>query len=293
MEIVTLEITPKSAFATPPKGDTIFGQILAYLFLQGDTTFATYLQEEPKLIVSDMMPKGYVYRPNLPMDCFKQSKDIDIDKKKIRAAKYIKLENLQRGELYKCEKVDFMQTAVVVKNSINRQTGMTDGEDFAPYSMSEYTFGKKLWLFMMVEPDLKEKILDVLSQIGTYGFGKEASIGKGLFTLRPIDTPINMNIESNYYMCISPVVVYNQNCEAIWYEPYTKFGKYGSHNGSKNIFKKPLLMAQSGAVIRSFAQRNYFGSALDIGYQDNPSFNQGYSITLPFTIKDERCLSAK
>ncbi len=33
MEIVTLKITPLSAFATLPKGDTLFGQILAYLNL--------------------------------------------------------------------------------------------------------------------------------------------------------------------------------------------------------------------------------------------------------------------
>jgi hypothetical protein len=35
MELLTLKIIPKSAFITVPKGDTIFGQILSYLFLKG------------------------------------------------------------------------------------------------------------------------------------------------------------------------------------------------------------------------------------------------------------------
>ena len=33
MELLTLKIKPLSAFATLPKGDTIFGQIVAYDFL--------------------------------------------------------------------------------------------------------------------------------------------------------------------------------------------------------------------------------------------------------------------
>jgi hypothetical protein len=33
MELIILKITPLSSFATIPKGDTFFGQILAYLYL--------------------------------------------------------------------------------------------------------------------------------------------------------------------------------------------------------------------------------------------------------------------
>ena len=54
MELLTLKVTPLSHFGTLPKGDTIFGQIVAYLFLNKDTTFENYLNEKPKLIVSDL-----------------------------------------------------------------------------------------------------------------------------------------------------------------------------------------------------------------------------------------------
>ena len=39
MELLTIKTTPKSAFVTIPKGDTLFGQILSYLFLKNDKTF--------------------------------------------------------------------------------------------------------------------------------------------------------------------------------------------------------------------------------------------------------------
>lgn len=58
MELLTLKIKPLSAFATLPKGDTIFGQIVAYDFLDKKDIFKDYLQSEPKLIISDMMPLG-------------------------------------------------------------------------------------------------------------------------------------------------------------------------------------------------------------------------------------------
>ena len=293
MELITLEITPKSAFLTPPKGDTLFGQILSYLFLKGDRTFANYLHEKPKLVVSDMMPKGYVYRPNLPIDCFKSSSKVEVDKKKIRSAKFIKLQDLQNGDLHKCKKVDFMQSSVTVKNSINRQTSTTDGEDFAPYSIVEYTFNKKLWLFMLVEPTLKEKVLDVLTQIGEHGFGKKSSIGKGLFHFSIIKNPISMDIDTQYHMGISPVILHKQDFDDCWYEPYTKFGKYGLQNGMSNAFKRPIIMAQSGCVVKKALQSNFFGNVADSGSANKPSYNQGYSIAIPFSLKDKTCLDAK
>ena len=293
MELITLEITPKSAFLTPPKGDTLFGQILSYLFFKGDNSFANYLQENPKLVVSDMMPKGYVYRPNLPLDCFKSLSEVEVDKKKIRSAKYIKLQDLQNGDLHKCKKIDFMQTTVVVKNSVNRQTSMTGGEDFAPYSIVEYTFSKTLWLFMLVESTLKEKVLDILAQIGEYGFGKKSSIGKGLFCLSVIETPVKMNIDTPYHMGISPVILHKQDFDDCWYEPYTKFGKYGLQNGLSNAFKRPIIMAQSGCVVKKALQNGFFGSAVDVGSANKPSYNQGYSIAIPFMLKDEKCLDVK
>ena len=41
-------------------------------------------------------------------------------------------------------------------------------------------------------------------------------------------------------------------------------------------------MADSGAVVKVDEKIRYFGSALNNGYENKPSFLQGYSIAIPF-----------
>lgn len=292
MELLTIKITPLTNFATIPKGDTIFGQILSYLFLQGDDSFKNYLNEEPKLIVSDMMPYGYVYKPALPLNCFKETVSKEVDKKELRKKKFITVSHIQNGDLHKCEKVDFIIESAVVKNSINRTTFTTEGDDFAPYGNIEITFTKKLWMFILVESDIKNKILKIIENIGKFGFGKDANTGKGCFEIEQIKTPIE-NFKSNYYMSISPAIIQNQNFDNIWYEPFTRFGKYGLSQAHTNAFKKPVLMADSGCVIQSNLHKAYIGKAINNGTENKPSFLQGYSIAIPIKIKDEKCLDTK
>jgi len=290
MELLTIKIKPLSAFASIPKGDTIFGQILSYLFLKGDKSFENYLHEKPKLIVSDMMPLGYVYRPTLPLDCFKEDTK-EIDKKVLRKQEFITVEDLQNGNLHLCQKVNFQIKSSVIKNSINRTTFTTDGDSFAPYGNLETTYFKELWMFVLVDSTIKEKIFQTIQEIGKYGFGKEANTGKGVFEAELIQTPIK-NITSNYYMSLSPTILEGQNLQNIWYEPFTRFGKFGLDNAYENAFKKPVLMANSSAVIKSNQKLKYFGKAVNNG-NIKPSFLQGYSIALPIKIKDEKCLDIK
>lgn len=290
MQTLTIKIKPLSAFATIPKGDTIFGQILSYLFLKGDTTFANYLSENPKLIVSDMMPFGYVYKPTLPLDCFANG-SLEVDKKELRKRAFITVENLQNGNLHLCERVEFQIKNSIVKNSINRTTFTTEGADFAPYGNLEISFIKELWMFILVDEQIKDKILQTIQDIGKFGFGKEANTGKGNFEIKVIQTPIK-ELKSDYYMSLSPTILYGQNFKNGWYEPFTRFGKFGLHNAYENAFKKPVLMANSGAIISSDKPLRYFGKAINNG-NIKPSFLQGYSIALPITIKDEKCLNTK
>ncbi len=293
MELLTLKVTPLSYFGTLPKGDTIFGQILAYLFLKGDTTFSNYLNEDPKLIVSDMMPYGYIYKPYLPLQCFKESDTKKVlDKKEIRKKKFITIENLQNGNLHLCEKVDFFKEFVTIKNSINRTSFGTDGAEFAPYGIEEKNYFRQLWMFVLVESAIKDKVLETIEEIGTFGFGKDANLGKGHFEVKIIDTPIKP-IQSQYAMSISPVLLNDDTIIKAWYEPFLRFGKYGLHNANTNAFKKPTLMADSSTVVKLSNTKHYVGNCINNGIDNKPSFLQGYSIAIPFLLKDELCISVK
>lgn len=293
MNLVALKITPRSAFSTIPKGDTLFGQILSYLFLKGDTTFANYLNEEPRLVVSDMMPLGYLYKPNLPLQCFKfpQSMEESVDKKSLRKKRFIRPNTLQLGNLYECEDVETTKNTTTVHNKINRITFSTDGADFAPYTALETLYFKELWLLILVDAALESTIIDTIREIGNFGFGNDANLGKGQFDLEAIEHALSLE-PTGYYMSLSPTLLYNQHFEHLWYEPFTRFGKYGLQHAHHNAFKPPVLMADSAAVVKSSKSLEYFGSALDNGNSDTkPSFLQGYSIALPIVIKDEACLN--
>lgn len=293
MELLTLKIKPLSAFATLPKGDTIFGQIVAYDFLDKKDIFKDYLQSEPKLIISDMMPLGYVYKPTLPIECFKSPNEIEVDKKDIRKRKFISIKNLQKGDFHKCEKLDFDLEFSVVRNSINRTTFTTGGDSFAPYAESETSYFKELWMFVLVDSQIKQRVLELIEKIGKYGFGKNASVGKGIFEIEQISNPIE-NIASNYYMSLSPTILQDEKIIDAWYEPFTRFGKFSTGYENDNVFKKPTLMAQTSAVIKSnFKDLKYFGKSLNNGFDYKTSFLQGYSIALPIIIKDEKWLNIK
>lgn len=290
MELLTLKITPLSNFVTYPKGEIIFGHILSYLFLKKDNSFKNYLEEEPKLIVSDMMPFGYVYRPILPTEYFKKDNE-EIDIKKLKKSKFIKIEDLQNGFLYMYKDIKFKIDELVVKNSINR-TSFTTGEDnFAPYGYSEINFTKELWMFILVDTKIKDKILETIQEIGRFGFGKEANLGKGRFSFTLFKNPKNpiKDMKSNYHMSISPTILQNikkKYEEEVFYDTYTKFGKFGLDRSFKNAFKKPVIMADSGAVFKGTLNKKYFGSSINSGFDKKDSFLQGYSIAIPIKIKE-------
>ncbi|AFI04687.1 type III-A CRISPR-associated RAMP protein Csm4 [Helicobacter cetorum] len=298
LELFAYEITPLSSFATSPKGDTLFGQILSYLYLEDKHFFKSYFgdycgenKKPPKLIVSDMMPLGYVYKPSLPFYCFDEN-----DKKEFKKKEFILLKHLQRGELDGIKEIKY-KTEPVIKNQINRLTFSTQ-ERFDPYSSIEITYTTKLWLFVLVEVSIKEKIEKILEKIGEYGFGKGSSTGKGRFKLGmccpiPINKKRNTEDKQLFYMSLSPTILIDDNIQNAWYEPFTRFGKFGLENAHDNFMKKPVLMADSGAVIQTkepLKELYYFGTCLDNGYENKHSFLQGYSIAVPFILENEACL---
>ena len=119
----------------------------------------------------------------------------------------------------------------------------------------------------------------LLSQIG---YGKDTTIGKGRFKFSKIEQ-IEIDATSNAFMTLSPSNLYKIEAKEIFYEPFTKFGKHGLLFANKNPFKKPLLLAKSGAVVVYDKPKTlkFIGSAIK-GYSAyKNSVHQGYSITLP------------
>jgi CRISPR type III-A-associated RAMP protein Csm4 len=127
----------------------------------------------------------------------------------------------------------------------------------------------------------KEQIIDRLNRIGKVGFGKKGSIGKGHFRVE-IDTEFRGfdEVESDYYITLSPTILHKSKglIEKAYYNTFNRFGKYHS---TSTPFKKPLLMADSGAVVKLKSQEQYIGGAIENGI-NTQSLVQGYSILVPF-----------
>lgn len=286
MQLIKLKINPKSSFGSFPKGDMVFGHFANHLFsYENNNLLENYLSEKPKIIFSDFLPDGYFPKPSLPLDSFGVE---DTEKKEFRKKAWIKIDDIQKtNQKENYESLEFYKTSEVVRNSINRLTFSTDDSGvFAPYSIEELRFLYQPVLYVMFDDESfkQDDIIKILNKIGKSGFGAKSSTGKGQFEVS-LDSDFKnfKDIESKYYLTLSPTILNSSKdiIENAYYNTFNRFGKFFNTNAP---FKKPLLMADSSAVIEAKDNNKlqYIGRAIENGYENSESFVQGYSILVPF-----------
>ncbi|MDR2789831.1 MAG: hypothetical protein LBB59_02500 [Campylobacteraceae bacterium] len=289
MQLLKTTIEPVSNFADNPRGDTLFGQLCWMIrFKFGNERLEELLQnydEEPFMIVSDAFPSGYLPKPKLPLCKLLASEYIKTtDKKEERKKQWIKLDDLLTfKEFHSLSKEEKDEAVNVMHNSINYQTLTTDGEHFAPYGVHEIAMNKKDIYFLIDEARFSlGDLTNTFELLGSYGYGKNSSIGKGRFNvlLKPFET-VNFGGQSNSVMTLSPFSSQDLKCEAIYYEPFTRFGKKGALRARENPFKKPLLLADTASVIvfKAPHAKPYAGKAIRGHASHGDIVHQGYAIT--------------
>ena len=288
MRLIKLKITPLSSFVTFPKGDTLFGHFAYLSFLKNETTFVNYATDKkPKIIFSDILPDNHLYKPTLPLNTFGVEES---QKKEFRKKGWISYENLQKGALKEAVELTFMKKEFNVRNTLNRVSFTTDSSGiFAPYGLEETTFVYQPVIYVMFDSSFTDKeIEDRLNEMGKNGFGKKGSIGKGYFRAK-IDKSFNgfkkLKTENCYMMTLSPTLLHKSKeriaDEEVYYNTFNRFGK---HHSSSTPFKKPLLMADSGAVVKLKSYEQYIGGGIDNGI-GRQSLVQGFSILVPFEFE--------
>ena len=284
MKLIKVKITPHSSFVTFPKGDTIFGHFAYHTFMKDKSVFKNYVNEEPKIIFSDILPADYLYKPTLPLSAF----GVDESKKKeFRKKAWLKTKNLQDGALHLARACSFYKTDIRTRNSLNRVTFITGGEGFDPFSLEEITFLHQPVIYVSFNDEFfsKEQILQRLNLIGKVGFGKKGSIGKGHFKAETDESFKGFDeVESDYYLTLSPTILHKSK-DVIAKAYYNTFNRFGKYHSSSTPFKKPLLMADSGAVVKLKEKKEFIGGAIDNGIGGKQSLIQGYSIVVPFKFK--------
>lgn len=292
MQTLRLTLAPRSAFGTPPKGDTLFGQLcwaIRNRFSEArlNELLAGYTNGQPFAVVSDAMPAGCLPRPALPTHWFDEV--AGVDRKAVKKCAWLPLDAFLHPVshwLAHClPTAELSGGAVVVSpqphNSIDRRTNTT-GNGFDPYSMEQRWYGRttrkdddgctpsRLDVIVVLDDHrlAAGELHTLFTDIGAFGFGRDASIGLGKFEVvkfAPFDLPAQPN--ANAWLTLAPCAPQGLTWEEAhcFYQPFTRFGRHGDigvHLG--NPFKAPVLLADTGALLSpgQFEPRAFTGQGL-------------------------------
>lgn len=297
MKLYKTTITPESNFATTLKGDTLFGQLCwAIRYALGEERLEALLQsysDRPFLVISDAFPEGYLPKPKMPSALLGEDSDL---KKENRKKIWLTLPELQNGDFAKAQSDEEIQNSdeniVTIRNSINYKTFTTDDTGiFTPYGEQEFSLGKKDIYFLLDESQLRlEELQKSFKQLSQSGYGKDTTIGKGRFGFEDFKE-VPLDNSSTTYLTLSPFSPAGMDVENIYYEPFTRFGKFGGNRAFKNAFKKPILMADTASVahFKETKTLQYIGKAITkISDRHADAVHQGYSIVIPIRTLHER-----
>lgn len=181
------------------------------------------------------------------------------------------------------------------RNKINRFTGTTGEGDFAPFNVVQdiYALGSSLSVFAGIDNGRisAESILEGLKRIGATGYGRDASTGLGRFEVAGF-REVNFGSHANANACytLSPSLPGNTVWHDIFFTPVIRYGRHGGGlAGSRNPFKAPVRMADSGAVYVSNVDLPvlpYIGSSVSgVSIADSRSVVQAYSLYIPFRME--------
>ena len=105
---------------------------------------------------------------------------------------------------------------------------------------------------------------------------------KGRFEFDGLEM-VDLHHASKTYMALSPFSPRGIECGQVYYEPFTRFGKFGGVRALSNAFKKPLLLADTASVIHFGEPKEiqYIGEAITNVSDSHDAVHQGYSIVIP------------
>ena len=307
MKTYRFTLSPQSAFGTPLVGDSLFGQLCwAIVNRFGEERLNEllegYVEQRPFMVVSDCFPKGYLPLPTLPSRFWQTDDSHKADRKKLKKIQWIKWEDAQKSV------VEFWQEKAIAANfkfekenqdqyhnTIDRSSGTTGEGIFAPYAteLTWYNGSQQFDLYILLDEtriSLDELKL-ILSDVGSFGFGRDASIGLGKFTVAEEIQAVEFKQENaNCYFTLanSAPQGLGLNKDNSYYQITTRFGRHGDIQAlSSSPFKKPIILAKAAAIFtpNEYKVRSFLGNGLThISTAQANAVHQGYAPVLNLCV---------
>ena len=288
MQIYKITIRFLNYIGTPLHSDTIFGHFCwIYRYIYGEKRLKEDIlknyETSPNIIFSCGFPSGYLPRPMLAPVSLKELENLIKDEpflkgleilkevKKIKFAPVKMLENLHKNlsainvikSLLKEKKNSpSVRPFTMLHNSICRLSGRVQEfyhMDYMIYENKEPYFDIDIYLKTNII--VEKKIREAFEVLGSYGFGKDKSLGAGRFKLLDVKK-VSFPQEGNAVMSLSYFVPDNGLKDG-YYSLLTKFGKLGGHYAITEIpFKNPLILMEPGSVFKIETIKDYYGVAI-------------------------------
>ncbi len=285
MKSLKITINFISPVASLMQSDTIFGQFAWwYRYKYGEDRLTDALkgfETQPFVVFSDGFLENTISIPILKPQSLSKIKDNIGEKyyekmKDVKSARYVKLDDEWLNEssinffsiypFMNCESDKRVKSQKFIRNSINRISNTTEE---GLYSTEETFFDSSINVDIYAKYDenkiIKDEIEEIFDEIGSFGFGKDKSTGKGRFKLVNIEE--NPSIlearQTNAFINLSSGI-YDENCEILFGKTFTKFGKHSEELVFKNPFKNPVILFKSGSVFKVKQIKEIYGKGLEL-----------------------------
>ena len=278
-------LKPESAWGTPLRSDTLAG-LLLYRLAEDEgeealrAEISAFMDGRPPFVLSSAMPKDTVFAPKLPPRPRKGFAEL-LEKgafvgengkelstfdalslfKKYRKKRFLPLpvwqrhcENLSVANLFAefcqnpglwemptAKRQQEMHVTISRNSSTALEGGLFVSHAYWPAEGMEYH------IYAQTEDSFA--LLERLRRIGQLGFGRDASTGKGAFSIEedPGFVPPAKNLPHG--LLVSMLSAPDMQGLDGWYAVEVKSGKAGQGISRGNPYKSPFLCVQEGAVL--------------------------------------------
>ncbi len=306
MEQYKFVLQPRSYFSAIFSSDTLFGTLCWYIrYLEGEKALEEMLEnfaKEPPFLISSLLPEGFIPRPFLPFTMKNSINDINLTKK-LKKLKWIpmsifakyqnrfSMDDIAVSEVFEQEQKlrEKLMPVEITRNMINRQTGtVVEGMLFTDTYVCADAVKFVLYVTEYAETyhELLQRALECACELG---LGREASTGKGLFSVRQaaldeLEKKVFMQKGSHF---ISLSLCAGDNLVPVSYDTFTRYGKLGGEFSQHGIrgrllfHKKPVVFYTEGSTFKANGTKN--GTLLRNVHVDERICQYAFAYPLYFT----------